>query len=359
MASRLSHDFPRYDRPQSYQSQSRSQSQYPTYSTPPGAPSRHYPRDPYYEAGEDYDEPFDVRADFDGDGPKWSERGSLKGEGSIRSGGAMGMGLASDDRSYRPVEDHVAPSAYTDPSKSMHSREELISVPVLGPEWKKTELHELSRRGQSELQGDKRTRAWREWTRDQRGLFGVKWLTRRVFVFAMFAFLAALGVTLYFVIPRAPNFEFYKDSPFVVNDETVNFNRVPTNFSFAGNLNLFGDASSSYLPVHFTSLQATVYDVITNKAIATGDWGNKYMDHKDQQPVVLPVQFQYSAVNTSDTTWNNMYQACGHKWTGTNRPDLKLRLVLRMSIVGLTTHPETSTQISSVACPFELPADGV
>ncbi|OCF40816.1 hypothetical protein I317_05351 [Kwoniella heveanensis CBS 569] len=341
MTSRLSYDFPRYDRPQSFQSQSspQSRSQYPTYTTAPGAPSSRPPQNSYYEPGEEeYDEPFDVRADFDGDGPRWSERhgpkpghglinsigggaaGSMKGEGSIRSGGAMGTGIAGDDRSYRPVEDHIAPSAYTDPAKSLHSREELVSVPVLGPEWKKTELHELSRRGQSELKGDKRTRAWREWTRDQRGLFGVKWLTRKVFVFIVFAFLAALGVTLYFVIPRAPSFEFYNDSPFVVNEDTVNFNRVPTNFSFAGNLNLFGDASSSYLPVHFTSLQATLYDVTTNKKIATGDWGNKHMDHKDQQPVVLPVQFEYSAVNTSDITWNNMYQACGHKWTGTTRP---------------------------------------
>jgi len=39
--------------------------------------------------------------------------------------------------------------------------------------------------------------------------------------------------------------------------------------------------------------------------------------------------------------------------------DLKFRLVVRMSIIGLVTHPETSTQISDVACPFELPGNSV
>jgi hypothetical protein len=39
-------------------------------------------------------------------------------------------------RSYRPVEDHDAPagSAYNPGVKNTMSREELVSVPVLGPE---------------------------------------------------------------------------------------------------------------------------------------------------------------------------------------------------------------------------------
>ncbi|WVR07461.1 hypothetical protein IAU60_004502 [Kwoniella sp. DSM 27419] len=361
MSSSQPYGFPqRYsDRPHSYHQQPYSQ---------PSAPYDPPSHSQYYEPGEDLDEPFDVRADFDGNGPRWSDKYGPKNgnsEADIRGGGALGMGtgigIGSADRrqSYRPVSDHFAPSSYHEPTKSGASREELISVPVLGAEWQKSELHELSRRGQSELRGEKRTRAWREFTRDQRGMCGIRWMTRKLFVFLVFFFLAALGVTLYFVIPRAPSFMFYADSPFVVDNSTVSFNRVPTNFSFSANLNLFGDASASYLPVHFTSLQATLYDETTNKAIATGDWGNKFMEHKAQQPVALPVQFNYAAVNTSDTTWNNMYQACGHKWTGTDRPDLKFRLVLRMSIVGLVSHPEISTQISDVTCPFELPSNSV
>lgn len=43
----------------------------------------------------------------------------------------------------------------------------------------------------------------------------------------------------------------------------------------------------------------------------------------------------------------------------THTVDLKLRLVLKMSIVGLVTKPAVTTQISDVACPFELPVTSV
>ncbi|WVN90224.1 uncharacterized protein L203_105460 [Cryptococcus depauperatus CBS 7841] len=317
-----------------------------------------------YSSNEERDEPFDVRADFDVKGPRWSEMnglGSLDSpaiQGNDRTRGSV-VGMA-ERASYRPVEQHVPPLNHTySQDKASASREELVSVPVLGPEWRKVELHDLSRRGQSEIKDHKRKRAWRAWTRDQRGLFGTKWLTRRVFIFFVFFFLAALGVTLYFVIPRVPSFTFYKDQPWTVNNDTIAFSRTPTNFSFAGNLNIYGDASSSYLPVHFKHLEATLYDETTNKKIATGDWGNHMMAHKAQQPVILPVNFVYSTVNASDPTWSNMYKACGHIWTGTVRPSLKFRLVLKMSIVGLTNKPAISTQIGDVACPFELSANNV
>jgi hypothetical protein len=54
-------------------------------------PDRSGPRGPpqvhplYHDGPEDHDEAFDVRADFDGDGPRWSERyGSGTGTGHSR-----------------------------------------------------------------------------------------------------------------------------------------------------------------------------------------------------------------------------------------------------------------------------------
>lgn len=121
----------------------------------------------------------------------------------------------SHSSSYGPVSEHIPPLGHTysqDTRKSLASREELVSVPVLGPEWaptnakwitlctehvnrwrrwKKTELHDLSRRGKSGIKAEKRKRAWLEWTRDQRGLCGVRWLTRKVIVGAAFLFCVA------------------------------------------------------------------------------------------------------------------------------------------------------------------------
>jgi len=307
--------------------------------------------DPYAGDAEE----FDVRADFDGRGTRWSQMY-----------GADAWPETSDAKGYLPVDVHDAPSGSTRPqarqsmmSGADASKDEMVSVPVLGPDWQKSELHDLSRRGKSEIRQERRVRAWREWKRDQRGLFGVRWLTRKALVFSLFAICVALAVTLFFTIPRAPSFAFYANEPFTVNNSTVEFSRTPTNFSFSGNLNLLADASNSYLPVHFSNIQVTLFDLDNDKAIATGAYGNHIIAKKANQAVVLPVQFSYSALNASDPTWNDMYSACGHDWPGTVRPDLKFRLELRMSIIGLVSHPFSETQISGVACPFELPADSV
>ena len=98
------------------------------------------------------------------------------------------------------------------------------------------------------------------------------------------------------------------------------------------------DSTSSYLPVYFTNLDITVKDLTTSKQIAHGNWRNQKLKRGTAEFVSLPVQFSYTGVNTSDTTCecsvtpvslpvsltlvhsgSNMYNACGHLWTGTTR----------------------------------------
>jgi hypothetical protein len=50
-----------------------------------------------------------------------------------------------------------------------------------------------------------------------------------------------LGVTLYFVIPRAPNFSFPSDTVFLADESTVGFSRTPANFSFTGDIRMIGE----------------------------------------------------------------------------------------------------------------------
>lgn len=86
-----------------------------------------------HESYDDRDEPFDVRADFDGDGPKWSDLYGPKPHALLQD---LESGV-----DYRRLDSHVAPSgqmqAYGVPegtSKTETNGEELVSVPVLGPE---------------------------------------------------------------------------------------------------------------------------------------------------------------------------------------------------------------------------------
>jgi hypothetical protein len=184
-----------------------------------------------------------------------------------------------------------------------------------------------------------------------------------------------LAVTLYFVIPRNPSFEFYPDRPFDVDNSTISFSRTPTNFSFTGNLNLYGtllttcnrdpadsiaDSSSSYVPVQFSNLQAKLYDLNTNKVIATGDLGKHKVNRGANQPIILPVTFSYSALNTSDQTWLDMYSACGHLWPGTARPGMSTEKQNGVDNDNeLTNRPEIQASIAVVYCGLDQQAGSV
>lgn len=87
---------------------------------------------------------------------------------------------------------------------------------------------------------------------------GQRW---RYLVFFVFGFLIAsvpfpsdrprlttesrLGLTLYFVIPRAPLFEFTSTQPLTSTDTSPQVSTIPPTFSFAANLTLAGQSASS------------------------------------------------------------------------------------------------------------------
>lgn len=101
-------------------------------------PSR--PRSSYYDPTSPNDEPFDVRADFDGTGPRWSDRYGDQQQQQQREHESRrpqtlleARGMESNygsERGYKPVDDHIAPSG-----AKGEGDDEMISVPVLGPEY--------------------------------------------------------------------------------------------------------------------------------------------------------------------------------------------------------------------------------
>lgn len=50
----------------------------------------------------------------------------------------------------------------------------------------------------------------------------------------------SLCIVLFLTIPRAPNFKFPSADIIGVDNSTVSFSRTPTNFSFAGSINMIG-----------------------------------------------------------------------------------------------------------------------
>ncbi|GAW09224.1 hypothetical protein LENED_011366 [Lentinula edodes] len=282
---------------------------------------------------------WDIYADFNNEGPRYSS--------------AFGSSSTAAD-AYHPLVQKEDVASTIGPV-------EMVTVPAMGPEWQRDELRNMTKAGRREIKSESRMQAWREWNRGQRGICG-KWFTRRMLVIFLFVLCCCIGLILAFTIPRVPSFAFNTSTPLAnaTGDwkdaiPTV-FSRSPTNFSFAAFADLQVNTDSNFLPLTFNHLRATVYDLDTGIEVGSGDLGHRTFPAKTLSSFQLPLNFTYSAVNTSDTTWTNWYDACRNAIddVGGIRPAVKFTIKLDMDIAGLTTNPSTQAQVSNAACPVEL-----
>lgn len=201
----------------------------------------------------------------------------------------------------------------------------MVTVPALGPEWQRDELRNMTKAGKREKKSESRKHAWKEWNRGHRGMCG-KWFTKRMLVVFLFVLccwsvlnpypshfyssvnLCSIGLVLAFTIPRVPVIAFDTDTPLAnatgawKNAIPTIFSRSPTNFSFAGFADLQIDTTSNFLPLTFNNLEATISDYDTGVQIGTANLGRRTFPAKKYTSFQLPLNFTYSAVNTSDTT---------------------------------------------------------
>lgn len=82
--------------------------------------------------------------------------------------------------SYRAIRDPTASEG------TAANQVEMVTVPALGAEWKASELRDMTKSGRAEARAEERRRKWREFNRDQRGLCGQRWATRRTLVIGLF-----------------------------------------------------------------------------------------------------------------------------------------------------------------------------
>src|SRR5882762_9784642 len=98
--------------------------------------------------------------------------------------------MVSSSRSYHQITSHPG-STKIDEEPSAVGPVEMVTVPALGPEWKASELLDMTKRGKKEKKMEERQRKWKQFNRGQLGLCGQAWLTRRVAVFIAFGVCAA------------------------------------------------------------------------------------------------------------------------------------------------------------------------
>jgi len=239
---------------------------------------------------------------------------------------------------------------------------EMVTVPALGPEWAKDEMHQMTKAGKKERKNESRAQFWKSWNRGERGLCG-RYFTRRVFIFFLFGLCCAIALVLGFTFPRVPSFTLVTANPLVnatgpfAKAVPIIFSRSPTNFSFPAFASLQFDTTNSFLPVQFTHISASVFDLDNNQQVGSGSYAHATLPAQAFPAILLPVNFTYFTSNTSDQTWTNWYNACRNAqfYPGSSRPSLKFRLLLEMNILGLVGAHASTSQTSDASCPVELP----
>jgi len=140
-----------------------------------------------------------------------------------------------------------------------------------------------------------------------------------LFVFAILylcSYLSRIGLLLVFLIPRVPGVSFNGDKPLTAATGdfaysiTTAFPRAPANFTFPAFADLQLNTQGSFIPITFTHLYATVYDLDTGRQVGTGDLGHYTVPAKAYPDILLPITFSYKAPNATDPTWLNWYDAC-------------------------------------------------
>ncbi|KAF5315134.1 hypothetical protein D9619_007230 [Psilocybe cf. subviscida] len=281
---------------------------------------------------------WDVYADFNNAGPRYST--------------AFGSQPAYTQLPVTPVKEETIAS---------DGKVEMVTVPALGPEWAKDEMYGATKAGKAERKKETRREFWKAFNRGERGLCG-RYFTRKVLVFTLFGLCAAVAIVVAFTIPRVPAFAFSVDHP-LVNATGSWATAVPTifapavaNFSFPAFASLQADTNSNFLPVKFTSLSASVFDLDTGVQIGSGKFGQFSLPAKAFPQIMLPLNFTYIADDMNDPTFKNWYDGCKNAglFPDRKRPAVKFRLVLDMKIFGLPGSRQASTQISNANCPVEL-----
>ncbi len=206
----------------------------------------------------------------------------------------------------------------------------MVTVPALGPEWAKSELHDMTKAGKREKKTDTRKEKWKQWNRGERGMCG-SYCTRKIFVWFLFGFAVvcvflpfsslvtllirryslqshSIALVLAFCLPRVPGFSFNSKTPLVnatgnwAQAVPYGFSRAPANFSFPAFASLQLNTDPNFVPITFKHMRASVFDLDTGRKVATGDLDHKTVPPKAFPQILLPLNFTYFATNDTDQT---------------------------------------------------------
>jgi hypothetical protein len=181
------------------------------------------------------------------------------------------------------------------------------------------------------------------------------YLRYRTLALIIFLCIAIIVVIWYFVWPRIPNLildDIDNVGTIQVIANTTD-NRISTNWL----LNLTADNSNNWVPTRITSIDLFITDDITQQQFGNGTSGFIILPPRKTSIIEIPLSIYYESSVTNDTTFQDLYNACGIQVTSNtpssdNHQDvLNVTLHVTFHISGLAWSTTRLMPIHGLVCP--------
>lgn len=179
-------------------------------------------------------------------------------------------------------------------------------------------------------------------------------LRYRTIVFITLIFIAIIAVIWYFVWPRIP--EMTLDDVDNIGSIQVVTNTTEKSMSTSWRLNMTADNSANWVPTHIKSIDVSITDDKTQQSFGNGSTSAIVLPARTKSFVDIPVDIYYASDSANDTTFQDLYNACGVQVTSNmpfeNQQDvLNITLHLTYHIAGIVWAYQRQVPFKGLMCP--------
>ncbi|KAI8059961.1 uncharacterized protein B0P05DRAFT_558220 [Gilbertella persicaria] len=176
----------------------------------------------------------------------------------------------------------------------------------------------------------------------------------RTVAFLSLLAVAVIVVVWFFVWPRVPSLSV-EDVDNVGTLQVVT-NTTKMSLSTQWQLNITADNSDNWVPTRISSIDVTIVDDSTQLAFGAGSTGSLVLSPRKKSAIAIPMDIHYETTLTNDTTFQDLYNACGVQVTSSmpfeNQQDvLNVTLHVTFHIAGIVWSPMRDIPIHGLICP--------
>lgn len=179
-------------------------------------------------------------------------------------------------------------------------------------------------------------------------------LRLRTILFIVFIWVVIIVIIWYFVWPRIPTLTLQD----INNNGTTQVitNTTKKIMSTDWTINMTADNSNNWVPTRFDSIDLTIIDYNTNVQFGNGSLTHFTLPARKQSNLIIPITIYYATEDRNDTTFQDLYNACGILLSSTNPYDnqqdvLNVTFSVTYHISGIVWSTTKYVPYTGVTCP--------